>query len=280
MVWKICRLPVKHKMSSSKRPSLTEKVIKHSSYGENIKLKPTKEYYFILNNGGRSMVVTVKRKRKTIRVFETVAEDGLTRNLKNGQDVIVFEDYTGSSYQKVFSERDIKFYVKNPEAFKDYASSMTFRPLVFCHPKPLFETRYDKLYVSHNITPKDTAKTPKYGLGNSILVKKVSTIKDEKLKKCFRETHYYLIRDLTVSKLSGIKGYVTGFASYLSNGVSYPIIFTSTHLYSWMNEFYEYPLPRDKESKKIMSLLKSAKSPHDLPKRLHKQINDFLSSHY
>lgn len=155
---------------------------------------------------------------------------------------------------------------------------MTFRPLVFCNPKPLFKTRYDKLYVGHNITPGDPPT--KYGLGNSILVKKVSIVEDKKLKKCFPESSYYLIRDLTISKLSEIKGYVTGFASFLSNGVSYPIIFTSTHLYFWMDEFYEYPLPRDKESKKIMSVLKSAKSPGDLPTRLHKQIMDFLSSYF
>lgn len=214
-------------------------------YGEKIDRKKTEEYYIIHNNGGRSMVVDVNRRKNKLRVFETVATE--TVDLKNGQCVIVFTDYTAPPTGDML----------------EVGQSNN----VYCHPDPVFETRFSKVFVGHDVNPKNTfIINREFGLGNSLLV-------------C-HGTVYYLIRDTAVTQLKGIRGKVTGYVSEIGNNdVPYPMIFTTTHLYAACEEFAEFPLPRDKQSRDVMSVLNNAKSPRDIPKTMHDAIFDFVSKY-
>ncbi len=241
---------------SSKPKFLKETDISDVDYGKKLDIKESEEYYIIHNNGGRSMVVDVNRRKKKLRVFETVAQreaDPLF-HLKSGQCVIVFADYTSRPR-----------HIRELNLLKEYFHKAEERYNIYCHPVPIFETRFSKLFVGHDVNPRNTyIKNPEFGFGNSVLV--------------FTGTHYYSIRDTEVTKLTGIKGRVTGYVSEIGNNdVPYPMIFTTTHLYAACDVFYEFPLPRDKESRNVMSVLKRAKSPHDIPKEMDKAIFDFVA---
>ena len=217
--------------------SLKEIQKRKVNYGENINVKETKEYYIIHDNGGRSMVVDVNRRKKKLRVFEAVANEA--KELKNGQRVIVFKNYTRTQY------------------------SAEGTCSIYCHPDPVFETRFSKLFVGHDVNPDNRfIKNPLFGLGNSLL---------------FRHGRlYYLIKDTKIKQLKGIKGRVTGYVSEIGNNdVPYPMIFTTTHLYAACDDFSEFPLPEDKWSRDIMTVLKNVKSPHDIPKSTDQAIYDF-----
>jgi len=194
------------------------------------------EYYLIHNNGGRSFVVLIKN--KSLKVYKT--------------------RYDESIYEEIDSKKLLKF--------DDYTDGSKKKEKIVVDKKPVFTlSKFKKIFIGNDVDPDNTyIKNKEFGKGNSILV--------------FDGKEYYIIYGYTISKLNTkkIKGKVIGYFSIIGNSdVSYPIMFTKTHIYSCCDGIFEHPI-EDEKTMKILLLLNKIKNPFQIKSRDKKEINDFF----
>ena len=122
---------------------------------------------------------------------------------------------------------------------------------------------YKKIFVGHDTEWNNTSiENRLFGYGNTILV-------------VDQQTKVYFIQDKVI-RLHHINGTVRGYISPVGNNdVPYPMIFATTHLYDWCEEFAEHAIPQ-KEETAIRELCKIKHPPHQ-PVRLKQKITRFIS---
>jgi hypothetical protein len=201
------------------------------------KSKKKLNYYLIHNNGGISFVVVVAKNNKSLNVYMTLYNED---EIEKEHATLEFVDYSNPT------EEDDKIIVSG---------------------KPVFSlSKIKKIFVGHDVDPGNTStyiNNKMFGYGNSILV--------------FDGKDYYSIRSSIISKLDTkkIKGKVIGYISpIIGSDVSYPKMLTTTHIYTWIEDIYEHILPPEKKKMNILNVLFKAKSPHDIPKKYYKDIEE------
>lgn len=237
-------------MSTRKTKTVKNKKVSHKISKKKVGLTLSQKlsnsnykYYLIHTNGGRAMLTLVNYKTNSLEVYKIIYNFEISnKSTKNKQSHIEVNDYTLDN------------------------SSIDEEERKFIELKPIFEIKkYEKIFIGHDIFPENTyIKNKKFGLGNSILV--------------YDGKDYYSINFNKVTKLNKkqIKGDVIGYVSpIIGSDVSYPIIFTDTHMYAWCNDIDEYKIPNT-ETKKLIQMLTKLKNPNDIPKNKIKEVNAFL----
>lgn len=179
--------------------------------------------------------------------------------------VVVIENKSVKVY-KTLDDDEIKK-EKNTFEFIDYTDD-DINEKVIVRNKPVFILKnFKNIFIGYDIDANNTyIKNKNFGKGNSILI--------------FDGKYYYSIYYNNITKFNSknIKGTVIGYVSPIGNNdVPYPIIFTTTHLYSWCNHIDEHKL--DKKNNKLIKLLCKIKNPFEVPKNKYEIIKDFLSKY-
>jgi hypothetical protein len=124
---------------------------------------------------------------------------------------------------------------------------------------------YKQIFVGHDTHRSNTyIENRVFGYGNTILV-------------VDQQNKVYLIQDKVI-QMHHIKGTVRGYISPIDNNdVPYPMIFTTTHLYDYCDDFAEHAFLQNEETT-IRELCK-IKHPHHQPVRHKHKINRFLTKY-
>jgi len=180
----------------------------------------------------------------------------------------------GRSFVVVIENKNVKVYKtldddeiekeKNTLEFIDYTDDDINEKVIVSN-KPVFILKHFKnIFIGYDIDFRDIIiENKKFGKGNSILV--------------FDGKYYYSIYCSSITKFNSknIKGKVTGYISPIGpSDVPYPIMFTTTHLYSWCVNIDEHKL--DKKDNKLIQFMCKLKNPLEIPKNKTKIIDDFL----
>ena len=192
-----------------------------------------REYYIQHFNGGRWAVVVCRL--PTVDVYTVLFDE---RARYKPSQLQTFPNYT----------RDAANPKGDPECnallYTTRAASHTLRDCTRVH------IGYDVWHLNTDIDNRS------FGVGNTMLIEGTHGGRNV----------FYHIANESIKRFDAkaLKGTITGYISPIGNSdVPYPMLFTTTHLYSWCGQVDEHPLPTDRASRAVIRALCSAKTPFE-----------------
>lgn len=203
------------------------------------KTKKKNSHYFLLNNGCEYVIIFKKSTLYLHKFFQ--------------------------KYDSIFDDSNGKLDIKKQKKYiklKDYING----GYVYADTKVLYQIKNVKeILIGNDIEPTNisiTKKNKEFGKGNTILV--------------YNGREYIFIGLGQVLKLN-TKGKPICLLSPIGpNLFPYPILITTTHIYSWCDGIDEHKIPNDKNTKYIIELLCKLKNPYQIKNKDKKDINSFL----